>query len=160
MVTWSVFSQWLYLANDPATHPPAIIVLESTGVTSGSRELLLNVINAPLYFIASITRKMLLKKAGRGPLLMSSRIYYIVFLAILRLLSKVASEHPEQGSAASASIAFIYLFGIKCSFSWTPLSPMYVVECLDTNTRAKGKTLALLHSLCFRQHPISLLSSF
>ncbi|KAL5316123.1 hypothetical protein ACEPPN_017001 [Leptodophora sp. 'Broadleaf-Isolate-01'] len=45
-------------------------------------------------------------------------------------------------------IAFIYIFGIIFSFAWTPLSPMYVVECLHTNTRAKGKALAQLFTAC------------
>jgi MFS family permease len=145
VLSMALFGQW---SGNSSTSYYLPVMLESAGITSESRKLLLNGINAPLCFISSVMGTMLLDKAGRRPLLMFSLICCIVFLAILTPLSKVASEHPEQGSTANASIAFIYLFGITYSFAWTPLSPMYVVECLDTNTRAKGKALAQFFTAC------------
>ncbi|KAH9209366.1 sugar transporter [Leptodontidium sp. 2 PMI_412] len=106
-------------------------MLENAGITSQSRKLFLNGIDTPLCFVASVTGTMFLDKAGRRPLLIW-RIH----------------THLDNSYAANSSIAFIYIFGIIFSFAWTPLSPMYVVECLHTNTRAKGKALAQLFTAC------------
>ncbi|KAJ6030978.1 lactose permease [Penicillium herquei] len=145
VLSMAIFGQW---SGNSSTSYYLPVMLENAGITSESRKLLLNGINAPLCFISSIMGTMFLDKAGRRPLLMLSLICCIVFLAILTPLSKVAYEHPEQKATANTSIAFIYLFGITYSFAWTPLSPMYVVECLDTNTRAKGKSLAQFFTAC------------
>ncbi|KAJ5432827.1 lactose permease [Penicillium daleae] len=91
---------------------------------------------------------MFLDKAGRRPLLLGSLIGCITCFTIITPLSKVADEDPSNSSAANASIAFIYLFGVTFSFAWTPLSPMYVVECLGTNTRAKGNSMAQFFTTC------------
>lgn len=123
-------------------------MLESAGITSESRKLLLNGINSPLCFVASITGTMLLDKAGRRPLLIGSLIGCIICFSIITLLSKFAAENTANSATANASIAFIYLFAMTFSFAWTPLAPMYVVECLDTNTRAKGKSLAQFFTAC------------
>ncbi|GAM36615.1 hypothetical protein TCE0_018r05833 [Talaromyces pinophilus] len=125
-----------------------VLMLENAGITSESKKLLLNGINAPLCFIASISGSMLLDKAGRRPLLMGSLLGCMVFFAILTPLSKLANTDPDNPAAANSSIAFIYLFAITFSTAWTPLSPMYVVECLETSTRAKGKSLAQFITAC------------
>lgn len=91
---------------------------------------------------------MFLDKARRRPLLLGSLIGCIICFTIITPLSKVAEEDPSNSSAANASIAFIYLFGVTFSFAWTPLSPMYVVECLGTNTRAKGNSMAQFFTTC------------
>jgi MFS family permease len=139
VLTMAVFGQW---SGNSVTSYYLPVMLQNAGITSQSEKLLLNGINAPISFIASLTGTALLDKAGRRPLLMSTLIACIACFAILTPVSKFASENPNNSSAANTSIAFIYLFGISYSLAWTPLSPMYVVECLDTNTRAKGKSLA------------------
>ncbi|KAJ5771387.1 lactose permease [Penicillium nucicola] len=145
VLSMALFGQW---SGNSSTSYYLPVMLENAGITSESRKLLLNGINAPLCFVASVTGTMFLDKAGRRPLLMCTLIGCIICFAIITPLSKIASEHPDQSSTANASIAFIYLFGISFSFAWTPLSPMYVVECLDTNTRAKGKALAQFFTAC------------
>lgn len=62
----------------------------------------------------------------------------------LSCYSKYAYTHEENHSAANATIAIIYLFSIVASGSLGTLSPVYIPECLETNSRAKGKSLALL----------------
>lgn len=145
VLSMAVFGQW---SGNSSTSYYLPVMLENAGITSESRKLLLNGIYAPLCFVASITGSMFLDKAGRRPLLMYSLVGCIICFSIITPLSKVASEHPDQSATATASISFIYLFGLTFSFAWTPLSPMYVVECLDTNTRAKGKSLAQFFTAC------------
>ncbi|KAH6694962.1 hypothetical protein BKA61DRAFT_711424 [Leptodontidium sp. MPI-SDFR-AT-0119] len=125
--------RWDYngLSGNSVTSYYLPVMLENAGITSQSRKLFLNGIDTPLCFVASVTGTMFLDKAGRRPLLIW-RIH----------------THPDNSYAANSSIAFIYIFGIIFSFAWTPLSPMYVVECLHTNTRAKGKALAQLFTDC------------
>ncbi|KAH6716204.1 putative MFS monosaccharide transporter [Leptodontidium sp. MPI-SDFR-AT-0119] len=145
VLTMAVFRQW---SGNSVTSYYLPVMLENARITSQSRKLLLNGINAPLCFVASVTGTMFLDKAGRRPLLMYSLAACIVCFSILTPTSKLADHNPDNSSAANATIAFIYLFGIIFSFAWTPLSPMYVVECLHTNTRAKGKALAQLFTAC------------
>lgn len=113
-------------------------MLENTGITSQNKKLLLNGINSPLSFIASVSGAMFLDKAGRRPLLMYTLMGCIICFSILTPVSKLGDTHPDNVSAANTSIAFIYLFAIVYSFAWTSLSPMYVVECLDTNRAQKA----------------------
>ncbi|GFF96059.1 lactose permease [Aspergillus lentulus] len=145
VLSMAVFGQW---SGNSSTSYYLPVMLENAGITSQSRKLLLNGIYAPLCFVASVSGSMFLDKAGRRPLLMSSLVGCIICFTIITPLSKVADQDPSNSAAANASIAFIYLFGITFSFAWTPISPMYVVECLDTHTRAKGKSMAQFFTAC------------
>jgi sugar porter (SP) family MFS transporter len=145
VLTMAVFGQW---SGNSVTSYYLPVMLENAGITSQSKKLLLNGINSPLCFIASLTGTMFLDKAGRRPLLMYTLAGCLLCFAILTPVSKLANHNPDNTAAANTSIAFIYLFGIIFSFAWTPLSPMYVVECLHTNTRAKGKSLAQFFTAC------------
>ena len=145
VLTMAAFGQW---SGNSVTSYYLPVMLENAGITSQHKKLLLNGINSPLCFIASISGAMFLDKAGRRPLLMYTLIGCIICFSILTPVSKLADTHPHNSSAANTSIAFIYLFSITFSFAWTPLSPMYVVECLETNTRAKGKSLAQFFTAC------------
>ncbi|RDW85924.1 hypothetical protein BP5796_04249 [Coleophoma crateriformis] len=145
VLSMAIFGQW---SGNSVTSYYLPVMLENAGITSQSKKLLLNGINSPLCFVASITGTMFLDKAGRRPLLMCSLACCILCFSILTPVSKLADQNPDNTAAANTSIAFIYLFGIIFSSAWTPLSPMYVVECLDTNTRAKGKSLAQFFTAC------------
>jgi sugar porter (SP) family MFS transporter len=145
VLTMAVFSQW---SGNSVLSYYLPVMLENAGITSQNKKLLLNGINAPLCFIASITGTMFLDRAGRRPLLMDTLTGCIICFSILVPISKTADQNPDNTAAANTSIAFIYLFGIIYSSAWTPLSPMYVVECLHTNTRAKGKSLAQFFTAC------------
>ncbi len=140
------FGQW---SGNSVTSYYLPVMLQNAGIVSQQKLLLLNGINSPLCSRHPPRQEaMFLDKAGRRPLLMYTLIGCIVCFSILTPVSKLADENPDNSNAANASIAFIYLFGIIYSFAWTPLSPMYVVECLDTNTRAKGKSLAQFFTAC------------
>lgn len=145
VLTMALFGQW---SGNSVTSYYLPVMLQNAGIVSQQKLLLLNGINSPLCFVSATLGAMFLDKAGRRPLLMYTLIGCIICFSILTPVSKLASEHHENSNAANASIAFIYLFGIIYAFAWTPLAPMYVVECLDTNTRAKGKSLAQFFTAC------------
>ncbi|OQD93789.1 hypothetical protein PENSOL_c030G05507 [Penicillium solitum] len=83
-------------------------------------------------------------KVGRRPLLLGTLTFCVACSAIIIPTSKYATENPDNSAIANTSIPLIYLFGLSWFLAWAPLAPMYIVEVLDTNTRAKGKSLAQL----------------
>ncbi|CAK7220632.1 hypothetical protein SBRCBS47491_004254 [Sporothrix bragantina] len=139
VLTMACFGQW---SGNSVSSYYLPVALENAGIVSQNRRLLLNAINSPLCFVAAIAGSFLIDKAGRRPMLLSTLIAITCCFAIITPTSKLAAENPDNSAAGNATIAFIYIFGIIFSFAWTPLSPMYVVECLGTNARAKGKSVA------------------
>lgn len=119
-------------------------MLQNAGIKSERTQLLLNGISPVLTFIASVTGARFTDTIGRRPLLICSIIFCSCCFAIITGLSKLATDDPSNRAAANGAIAVIYIFGIIFSFGWTPLQSMYIVECLPTNTRAKGTAVAYL----------------
>src|SRR5260370_40287095 len=67
-----------------------------------------------------------------------------VMLAINGALSaKWAHEDPNHHNLAvgRGAVAAYFFFGIIYSFAYTPLQALYPVECLQTNSRAKGMSM-------------------
>ncbi|KAL2784671.1 putative MFS monosaccharide transporter [Aspergillus keveii] len=120
------------------------VMLESAGITSESKKLLLNGIYPVLCLFGSLTGARLMDVAGRRPLLLISLMVMIAAFSILTPVSKMAAEDTSNSSAANATIAFVYIFGITYAVGWTPITPVYIVEVLETHQRAKGKSFALL----------------
>ncbi|KIN03288.1 hypothetical protein OIDMADRAFT_53085 [Oidiodendron maius Zn] len=120
------------------------VMLQNAGIASQSTELMLNGIFPMICFLASIAGARFTDTIGRRPLLIYSIFFCSCCFAIITGRSKMAVENPDSRLAANATIAFIYIFGIVFSFGWTPLQSMYIVECLTTNTRAKGTSVAYL----------------
>ncbi|PLB55754.1 putative MFS monosaccharide transporter [Aspergillus steynii IBT 23096] len=141
VVSMGFFGQW---SGNSVTSYYLPVMLQNAGITSESRKLLLNGIYPPLCFVASLVGARLMDMAGRRPLLLYSLVFMIVAFGILTPTSKLAAENPSNSTAANSTIAFIYLFGIAYAVGWTPITPVYIVEVLETNARAKGKSFALL----------------
>lgn len=141
VLTMATFGQWSGSSLTSAYLP---VMLQNAGIKSEQKKLMLNGIFTVLTFLANLCGARLMDKAGRRPLLLGTLSFCIACLAIIIPTSKYASEHPDNKVIANTSIAFIYLFGLSWYLAWAPLSPMYIVEVLDTNTRAKGKSLAQL----------------
>ncbi|RDW56878.1 hypothetical protein BP5796_12945 [Coleophoma crateriformis] len=120
------------------------VMVANAGITSQHTKLLLNGINAPLGFFAVLFGARFSDRFGRRPLMLGSLAIVIVLLYTLSAVSKYAYTHTGNHSAANATIAIIYIFSIVVSGSLGTLSPVYIPECLETNSRAKGKSLALL----------------
>lgn len=141
ITTMACFAQW---SGNSVTSYYMPVMLENAGITSQDKKLMLNAIYPVITFFACLVGARLMDKVGRRPLLLTSLTFCIICFVIITPLSKDAANNKSHTSVANSSIAFIYLFGISYSIGWSPLSPMYIVECLDTNTRAKGKALAQL----------------
>lgn len=64
---------------------------------------------------------------------------FVVWWTVITVLSSYYGKESNTNAIGSgATIAFIYLFGVTYSFSYTPLQALYPVECLKYETRAKG----------------------
>ncbi|KAL3496074.1 putative MFS monosaccharide transporter [Aspergillus germanicus] len=141
VVSMSFFGQW---SGNSVTSYYLPVMLESAGITSESKKLLLNGIYSVLCLFGSLTGARLMDVTGRRPLLLISLMVMIGAFSILTPVSKMAAENTSNSSAANATIAFIYIFGITYAVGWTPITPVYIVEILETHQRAKGKSFALL----------------
>ncbi|KIW33267.1 uncharacterized protein PV07_00134 [Cladophialophora immunda] len=122
------------------------VMLQNAGIASENTQLILNGIYPVICFVAAIVGARLLDVWGRRPMLLYSTVFCSVCFAIITGTSKLATERPDDASAANATIAFIYVFGIVFSFAWTPQQSAYIAETLDTTTRAKGTALGNLAS--------------
>ncbi|KAF7557423.1 hypothetical protein G7Z17_g694 [Cylindrodendrum hubeiense] len=141
VVTMATFGQWSGSSLTSAYLP---VMLENAGITSQQKKLMLNGIFTVLTFLTNLVGARLMDKVGRRPMLLGTLSFCVGCFAIIIPTSKYAVENPDNSNMANASIAFIYLFGLSWYLAWAPLSPMYIVEVLDTETRAKGKSLAQL----------------
>lgn len=83
----------------------------------------------------------LLDKLGRRKMLMGG-LWGGLFAYVL-LTAFTAFATPGNNLAYGAIVS-IYLFGIFFAWGWTPLQTLYVVECLENSTRAKGSGLNVL----------------
>lgn len=114
------------------------VMVSNAGITSEKTKLMLNGIYPAICLVAAVTGARLTDKLGRRPLMIYSLLFCSVAFAVITGTSKMATDNPDNKTAANAAITFIYLFGIVFSFGWTPLQSMYIAETLTTTTRAKG----------------------
>jgi MFS family permease len=79
-------------------------------------------------------------KIGRRPLMLSGMFgCAVIWIAVSTSTGVFAASNSEDGNAARATIAFIFLFGAVYSFNITPLQALYPVEVLSFEMRAKGQ---------------------
>ena len=125
------------------------VMLQTAGITSKRKELLLNAFNPIICLVCAITGARFTDKIGRRPLLLWSLLFISIIFGVLTGTSKAATENPDNVAAANATIAFIYIFSAVFSFGWNPLQSMYISETLSTATRAKGTALGnFVSSIC------------
>ena len=70
-------------------------------------------------------------------MLMGSTIGIIVSLAMTAATAAVF-VHNGSKAASTASIFFIYLFGVIFAFAYTSMQPIYPAEVMSNEMRAKG----------------------
>ena len=68
----------------------------------------------------------------------------LCWVGVTAATSSYASSKQQDGAAAQATIAFIFIFGAVYSFNITPLQALYPVEVLSFEMRAKGMAFSNL----------------
>ncbi|TDL21123.1 general substrate transporter [Rickenella mellea] len=106
----------------------------------------MNLIGACMYSIASWVAVSLADKMSRRSVLVIGTFFCACTLGANAAFSaKWASygDGPKDLIVARAAAAFFFLFGIVFSFTYTPLISLYLNECLETTTRAKGGSVGV-----------------
>lgn len=92
-----------------------------------------------LSFAIAVVGAFMVDRVGRRPMLMLGSSLFILWWTIISILSSFYGSESNTNTDGSRSvIAFIFLFGITHSLTYTPLQILYPVECLSYETRAKG----------------------
>ncbi|KAF4463938.1 Lactose permease [Fusarium albosuccineum] len=126
-------------------------MVENVGITSTNMVLLLNAIYAVTGWIAAtfgaIKTARLHDIIGRRKMLMGSCLGMSVALAIV---AATAAEYERSGSvpSSSASIAFIFIFGVVFAVAFTPMQPIYPAEVLANDMRANGMMVFQITAGC------------
>jgi len=68
----------------------------------------------------------------------------VVWIGMTVASALFAQSGEENGSAAKAVVAMIFIFGAFYSFGITPLQALYPVEVLSYEQRAKGMAFSSL----------------
>ncbi|KAJ3760098.1 general substrate transporter [Lentinula raphanica] len=124
-------------------------MMQNAGVTSKQRQLVYNFANSILSAFGAFTGAAITDKIGRRRRLYLGSFGLACLLAIVGALS---AKYGEVGNSnvngAHASIAFIFLFGLAYSFTYTPLQALYCAEVMSQEMRGKGMAVHILISNC------------
>ena len=68
----------------------------------------------------------------------------------LAVVAATAAKYEQTASktASSASIAFIYIFGVVFAIAFTPMQPIYPAEVLANDMRANGMMMFQITAGC------------
>ena len=116
------------------------VMLENAGITSSSKQLLLNALNTIFSFLGGIVGSCFVERLGRRPLFLWATFLTGLCYIPINVIASKADGHVGTG-AGYTFIAFIFLYGITFSFGWTPLQALYPAEILTNEMRAKGMAL-------------------
>ncbi|EIM81448.1 general substrate transporter [Stereum hirsutum FP-91666 SS1] len=123
------------------------VVLSNAGVTSSQRQLVFNFANSILSAFGAFLGASVTDRIGRR-----RRLYVGAFVlaCLLATVAAMSSKYGVKGNTntagANASIAFILLFGVAYSFTYTPLQALYCAEVMNNDTRARGMGIHILIS--------------
>lgn len=112
-------------------------LLKNVGITDVDTQLLLNIVYALTGWVAATAGSRFHDIVGRRKMFMGSTIGMIVSLAMTAATAAVF-VHSGSKTASTASIFFIYLFGVIFAFAYTSMQPIYPAEVMSNDMRAKG----------------------
>jgi hypothetical protein len=119
-------------------------MLDQAGIKSHKEQILynaiLNTLSYPCGFFAAL---FIAGRFGRRKLFITASYLFCLEFIIITALTATYSkpqytEHPNT-NASKATMAFIFMFRLTYSLTFTPLHPVYPVECFSFETRAKGE---------------------
>lgn len=133
---------------------PAMLI--TTGITDSDQVLNVNLGYTVVSTVASYIGASQIQRMGRRPTIIWTAVACSICFASITIGTGMYA-HTQATSAASAGIAFIFIFGFCYNFGMTPLQALYPVEALSYETRGKGVGLTfsiahgftLLNQFCF-----------
>ena len=138
--TISIFGQW---AGNAVLSYFLSAVLDTAGITDEIEQTNINLGLACLQFVMAIMGALMVDRVGRRPLLLFTNIgCCLIWIGVT--ISTAQYDINKSASAAKATLAFIYMFGIVYSIGFTPLQALYPVEVLSFEMRAKGMAFSSL----------------
>lgn len=139
---FSIFAQWA--GNGVLSYfMPA--VLDTIGYKEDVTKANVNLGYACFQFFFALVGAAFVEKIGRRKLMLGSMGSVTVVWVGMTVASAIYNETGQQnGSAAQATLAMIFLFGMFYSFGITPLQALYPVEVLSFEMRAKGMAFSNL----------------
>jgi len=140
-ITISIFGQW---AGNSVLSYFLGAVLDTAGIKDTIERANITLIMSCIQFIFAIVGATVVDRVGRRPLLLFSNFgCALCWLGMTIATSQFASDETNI-SAAKATQAIIYIFGIVYSIGFTPLQALYPVEVLSFEMRAKGMAFSSL----------------
>ncbi|KZT07121.1 hexose transporter [Laetiporus sulphureus 93-53] len=112
-------------------------VFDTIGITDSTIQLLITGILAIWNLFWAVLASLLVDRAGRRTLFLTSAGGMVVFFSMQTVCSAQFALHGNP-AAAHAVIAFIFLFYAAYDLAFTPLIVSYTVEILPYSLRAKG----------------------
>jgi len=120
-------------------------VLSTAGYTEDVTKANINLGYACFQFCFALVGAAFVDKIGRRPLMLGSMASVtVVWIGMTVASALFAQSGEENGSAAKAVVAMIFIFGAFYSFGITPLQALYPVEVLSYEQRAKGMAFSSL----------------
>lgn len=116
-------------------------MIKNAGITNTNTQLLLNAINPLVSLVAAVVGTGFLDKVGRRVMMMGALTASCFFFALMTAFTAESSNSPNM---AYGVIVSIYMYSICFATGMTPCQTLYVVECLENRTRAKGTSLKFL----------------
>ncbi|KAK5045087.1 hypothetical protein LTR84_010235 [Exophiala bonariae] len=121
----------------------APVMLKQAGVKSSREQILyVAILNTLSYPCAAFAAIFIAGRFGRRTIFITASLLFclefIIITAMTAIYSKPQYLRHANISASKTIVAFIFLFRLTYSLTFTPLHPVYPIECLSFETRAKG----------------------
>lgn len=121
-------------------------MLLTIGITDSITQANVNLGYACFQFFFALCGAALVERIGRRKLMMSAMAgCTLTWVAMSAAAGTFAASDSKNNHAATAMLAFIFIFGACFSVGITPLQALYPVEVLSFEQRAKGMAFS---SLC------------
>lgn len=139
---FAIFAQW---AGNGVLSYFLPAVLTTAGYTESIQQTNVNLGYACFQFVFALTGAAFVDRIGRRPLMLFSMTSCcIVWIGMTASTGIFSESGKTNDSAAKASIAMVFLFGMFYSIGLTPLQALYPVEVLSFEMRAKGMAFSSL----------------
>jgi sugar porter (SP) family MFS transporter len=112
-------------------------MLAQVGITNSTTQIIMNAVYAITGWIASTLGSWLHDRVGRRKMFLGSNFSMSICLACVAIATAQSRKDPSNKSASSATIAFIFIFGVCFAIGYTSMQPVYPGEIASNTLRAK-----------------------